>query len=267
MQNFTEWLGYTQSSLVEQATPTVHVIADADESVSAVNFTEKDLDPEELGGTVYCEEPVGTFAHRVQYYLMYLAEAAVGTDRSVIGSYLIPPSTENPIPHGTALGSFSTILVYTKSGLTEQTTPAYLENVLHDTISKVLVADFLDFDLDVDYVGGTVDWMPPSDTSQVTHYILNTREEFAECNSVVTIFQPAEAARLASYLRFQVNGATESQKKVAVANALLETFNIDWSRLTVTLTTDESASTSARRLHCYHANNCIIFDYSQCCDF
>lgn len=49
LSRFTHFLIYTKSSLVEQTTPFEHLIYDAWASVSSIEFTDKDMDVDELG--------------------------------------------------------------------------------------------------------------------------------------------------------------------------------------------------------------------------
>jgi hypothetical protein len=49
---YTHWVIYTLTSLVEQTTPSSHEIFDGYASVYGIGFTDKDLDPAELGGKI-----------------------------------------------------------------------------------------------------------------------------------------------------------------------------------------------------------------------
>ncbi len=61
---------YTQSILVEQATPASHLLFDAFSSVSAIEFTDKDQDEAEMGGTITWRMPARD-AERVHDLRMY----------------------------------------------------------------------------------------------------------------------------------------------------------------------------------------------------
>ena len=69
-----------------------------------------------------------------------------------------------------ALGSYTHLVVYTKSSLAEQTTPAALS--LTDVISSVSGVGFVDKDLDAGELGGVVTWTAPGDVAQVTRYVV-----------------------------------------------------------------------------------------------
>ena len=51
LTNFTTFVVYTVSSLVELTTPAVHLLVDTEPPVSNISF-DQDLDAEDLGGTL-----------------------------------------------------------------------------------------------------------------------------------------------------------------------------------------------------------------------
>ncbi len=62
----------------------------------------------------------------------------------------------------------SHIVVYTKSTLAEQTTPAAL--ALTDVSKSVSAVSFGDLDLDANHVGGDVSWTPPGSDAGIGTY-------------------------------------------------------------------------------------------------
>ena len=103
----------------------------------------------------------------LEHYLIFLAEDGSGANRSYLGtipngSYLLT------VPAETALLSFTHIVIYAKSSLVEQTTPAALTIV--DTVSSVSGIVFVDQDLDLLELGGMVSWVPPRNVDQVQLY-------------------------------------------------------------------------------------------------
>jgi hypothetical protein len=87
--NFTQVLVYTRSSLAEQSSPTAQLISDAASLLSGVNFADKDLDGDEIGGTLLWTLPGDT--SQLQGYLVYLASSEDGLgNRSHVGSSLLP---------------------------------------------------------------------------------------------------------------------------------------------------------------------------------
>ncbi|CAK9114759.1 unnamed protein product [Durusdinium trenchii] len=165
LENFTHWLVFTRSRLVEQSTPVAHEIFDAVSSVSGIQFTDKDLDILELGGTVTWLEPV--YSMRISNYNLYLSMDPAGLGRNALGSavqqqLLIGPDVPSE--------GYSFISVYTESTLVEQTTPVSLQ--FFDRESLVQNVSFPDFDLDYDDLGGTLEWGTPQDDTQVTHYVV-----------------------------------------------------------------------------------------------
>ena len=69
----TSFLVYTLSSLVEQSTPALVGIFDANASVSGVLFVDKDLDPGQMGGTISWTAPPD--ASRVEFYVAIITDS------------------------------------------------------------------------------------------------------------------------------------------------------------------------------------------------
>ena len=154
-------------------------------SVSSILYADKDLDESELGGALSWAAPARH--ERVNVYQLYLAADPPATNRSQVGDdvprgtdvAMIPANTpinyhdfpwhrERFYPGTDTPFSWKYLVVYTKSTLVEQTTPTAFK--IFDLRSNVRNLIFPDFDLDEGDLGGTVVWVAPEETSQVTHY-------------------------------------------------------------------------------------------------
>ncbi|CAE6912196.1 unnamed protein product [Symbiodinium natans] len=165
--DFTHFVIYTASTLVEQSTPTALGIFDANATVSGVDFVDDDLDPLEFGGNVTWQEP--SDSDRVQDYLLYFAEDELGSNRSRVGN-VVPVGTSRELlpPEISQVPAFTHLVIYTRSWLVEQSTPASF--ALSDTISMVSNIVFEDLDLDFNDLGSNITWTEPSVYQQVTEY-------------------------------------------------------------------------------------------------
>ncbi|CAE7297577.1 PIF1, partial [Symbiodinium necroappetens] len=167
-------LVYASSSLAEQTTPLALAFNDTDSSVSSINFTDRDLDADEIGGTISWTEPADPAL--VANYVVYIAEDQFGGNRSQVGSEVpwnsfdISLLPEQPIrePDGAARSEYSQVLVYTKSTLAEQSTP--ISFAIVDVNASVSGGAFQEQDLDEAELGGPITWKAPADLTQVTHY-------------------------------------------------------------------------------------------------
>ncbi|CAJ1433721.1 unnamed protein product, partial [Effrenium voratum] len=162
MQQFSQVVVYTRSALVEQTTPDAVQLSDVQVTVENLEFVDQDLDAWELGGnaTWWANDSA------VVGYKVYLSNSSSGLARQPVGNLLVQRYLE--VPEDTPLGDLRFLLVYTVSGLTEQTTPAAL--VFNDTESSVQQLEFLDKDLDVDQLGGAVTWRLPEEYAEVALY-------------------------------------------------------------------------------------------------
>jgi hypothetical protein len=77
-------------------------------------------------------------------------------------------TTQIDISPDTAQQAYKYIVVYTKSSLAEQTTPADL--YISDSVESVSNIAFVDRDLDAGEIGETLTWTAPLDVSLVTYY-------------------------------------------------------------------------------------------------
>jgi len=170
---YTHVAVFSLSSLVEQTTPMTLVFWDEIASVSNIRFVDQDLDEVDLGGDVHWEAP-GSM-RRVSAYVVKLAtDELVPTDHSQIGldvpsgTYnLLAPADMNPL-------HYTRIVVYTRSTLSEQTTPVGYHFV--DKSSPVLNVSFFDYDLDETDLYGDLFWEAPKDEEQVLEYYVYMAE-------------------------------------------------------------------------------------------
>jgi len=166
LESFQFALVYTASSLAEQTTPAATAISDTSSAVEGLQFTDLDLDFEELGGEVSWTLPLLPVSVDV---LLYLALNRAGSGRFLVGQ--VPGDVVNfTLPADTPKGSFNYLVVYTRSVSSEQTTPSSLQII--DTGSTAENISFIDKDLEAGEIGGTVSWAEPTETSQVQDYLL-----------------------------------------------------------------------------------------------
>ncbi|CAK9114761.1 unnamed protein product [Durusdinium trenchii] len=227
---------YTLSTLVEQTTPAMLEIVNAIASVSGTSFVDKDLDASDLGGRITWQNPADI--SKVIAYNIYLAEGMDGTNRSHSGSSA-GANFLDIIPD-TPLESFSHILVYTQSSLVEQTTPNTF--LLSDAASTVDNVSFPDEDLDRGDLGGILEWSPPLDISQVTHYMvyfgksIDSLDDPATCVTEYLVNVTNDTvlvAVISGSLSFQLDGATVSQVEEAVRQTLSMSLGVSVGSLTV----------------------------------
>ncbi|CAJ1416047.1 unnamed protein product [Effrenium voratum] len=163
---------YTKSSLFEQTTPATVEVVDLEATVSDVVFEDLDLDESHLGGVLNFSAPADTA--EVTAYSVFFADAdssAIEVRRRVpVTPDLAPEELGALIPADIEKGNFSHVLVYTKSALVEQSTPAF--GVLNDTEASVENVAFEDEDLDEGDLGGTVYWTPRGDVTAIQDYLL-----------------------------------------------------------------------------------------------
>ena len=171
---FSDFYIYTKSSLFEATTPTVGFLGDNVATAQSVAFVDLDLDAFELGGEIVWNPP-SQVAH-ITHYLVYMATSAAGADRSLVGT-LAEGTEAIAVPEDSPEASHAHIVVYTKSALAEQTTPASAEIVPNQ--ASVQSVAFTDKDLDDGEVGGTVQWQAPADTSLVSKYAVYMAESDA----------------------------------------------------------------------------------------
>ncbi|CAK9040498.1 SAP domain-containing protein [Durusdinium trenchii] len=164
-QSFTRFVVYTRSTLVEQSTPTAHLLFDTTAMPQNLDFLDIDVDRGEMGGNLTWMAP--TDPTHVTEYVLYLGENAHGLDRSILGN-VSWDTFEFFVPLNTLILNFTHLLVYSKSDLAEMTTPAAL--LIRDSIAEVDNITLFDRDLDENEVGGEITWDPPTEERIVDKY-------------------------------------------------------------------------------------------------
>lgn len=164
----THVLIYTKSSFAEQSTPQVFALADAIASVSGVSFVDRDLDIGDLGDTITWNAPID--ASKVTRYNVYFAVGLSGADRSQVGMPVDFDEYRIAVDENTSKLSYTHVVVYTQSYLTEQTTP--VGSAIYDAYFSASSIQFADKDLDVGSVAGVISWTPSGDVSLVTQYMV-----------------------------------------------------------------------------------------------
>ncbi|CAL1130808.1 unnamed protein product [Cladocopium goreaui] len=164
--SFNHFTVYAKSTLAEQTTPASLAFFDEFAMASNMSFTDLDLDALEIGGNLSWEPPED--ASEVTDYLIYLAEDAQGSNRSLVD--VVPVGVHDVfIPAETPLASFTHLTVFARSSLVEQTTPMSLPIV--DSVASVSEVNFTDLDLDSGDLGGTLVWnLPTNDLELVDSY-------------------------------------------------------------------------------------------------
>ncbi|CAK9005930.1 unnamed protein product [Durusdinium trenchii] len=113
--------------------------------VSNVTLVDLDLDAQELGGVISWHPPEPDVS-LVETYSVYLAEDAVGANRTVLSNLAAGTNQLSLAADFDLAPGLTHILVYTRSALFEQSSPAVL-NVLDANVS-VFNVSITDIDLD-----------------------------------------------------------------------------------------------------------------------
>ncbi len=103
----------------------------------------------------------------IETYETYLATDAAGSGGVLAGGVAVGLNVY-AVSSDTDSTGMSHIVVYTKSTLAEQTTPAAL--ALTDVSKSVSAVSFGDMDLDANHVGGDVSWTPPEGDASIETY-------------------------------------------------------------------------------------------------
>ncbi|CAL1129524.1 unnamed protein product [Cladocopium goreaui] len=199
---------------------------DVTSSVSGLAFVDQDLDLGDLGGVVQWNAPSDT--RRVEAYRVYLTDGA--STRSLIGTEIPLGLNETFLPAETD-NVWSLVEVYTRSKLVEQTTPIGL--AISDTSASVSGIDFVDDDLDLTNLGGSLTWLKPTNAAQVESYVAYLAEA---C-------QDSVVAEVTGSLSLSV-AATETQVLAAVQASLATMLGVSQSEIIIASIT----AVSARRL-------------------
>jgi len=156
---------YSRSSLAVMTSPVSVSALDNVAKASAIVFQDLDLDTSELGGAVSWQ--AATVTTYVASYAMYFATTSAGGSRSSrIGAASL--DLTRAIAAETAMGNYQFIVVYARSSLAEQTTPAFL--ALADVASTPTNLAFADQDGGTNNLGGVLTWSAATDVSQVVSY-------------------------------------------------------------------------------------------------
>ncbi|CAJ1408195.1 unnamed protein product [Effrenium voratum] len=159
--NFSYFLVYTKSVLVEQSTPVALSLVEASElfRVLGLTFSDYDLDEEELGGTLTWSAPqvMGEIVS-YQIYLGYLDDQNLTLHDSLLTSV---PSDQLTfvVPPDTATNGTSHLFIHSTSETVEHRTPSVVE--FFDAEASVTGVRFTDLDLDANELGGDFSWTPP----------------------------------------------------------------------------------------------------------
>ncbi|CAK9114838.1 unnamed protein product [Durusdinium trenchii] len=197
--NFTHFTVFTRSVLVEQTTPAFLAIQDEASRANNVSFVDDDLDEGEIGGNLTWLAPED-FSEVVDY-VIYIAEDRFGANRSLLGNVSFD-TFSFLVPENTPLLDHSHLLIYARSTLEEQSTPASV--VIIETVASVSNITFVDLDLDAGELGGRITFKAPAServVSYVTYLALSLqtasgRWEIEEMSHRVTIDIPADTALL-----------------------------------------------------------------------
>ncbi|CAJ1408192.1 unnamed protein product [Effrenium voratum] len=188
---YSHLLVYTASSLTEQTTPVALVISDAAQVVGNLSLFDLDLDLGDLGGEISWTLPQDTTSlTELNVYLAVLPVeggdcnvSTEGADENTssltcgVGSFLCcwrqplaslaPEETNLSLAVDTAIEGFTHVLLYLRSPLAEQSTPAAF--LIEDESASASAISFQevpesrqDGDLDATELGGAVSWQPPS---------------------------------------------------------------------------------------------------------
>ncbi|CAE8590871.1 unnamed protein product, partial [Polarella glacialis] len=173
LQSYSHVLVYTKNNHGLQVNGASAVLSDRqapNELVTALRFSDTDVDGHELAGQVAWSPPSPLTAAG---YNVYLAAGSQGRDRVKLGN--VPVGTNFVlIPQNTKSTMASPyLLVYTRSSVMESATPTALA-VSDAALPSVSVRElsFLDEAPDSLRVGGPIRWLPPQESSTVTHYAI-----------------------------------------------------------------------------------------------
>ncbi|CAE7214188.1 unnamed protein product [Symbiodinium sp. CCMP2592] len=163
-----------ETRLVEENTPAALAISDTFVQAQQVSFTDLDLDVSQFGGNLTWQQP-SLDTSLITHYMVYFGLDAAGLDNRYLFTYVPQPFSEIAVPAETSLyhpsyfgpGNtsmlFNYILVYARSSLAEQTTPAYVGII--DSDMPVNDVFWVGEDLDINDLQGTLQWTPPENIS------------------------------------------------------------------------------------------------------
>jgi hypothetical protein len=154
---------YLEKNGVEESLPRfLLTVVDVTAVASDVDFDPTFIGVVQLGGTVKWNPPEDV--SQVSMYSVYLAKSTSGQKFQFLSNVTVGV---NQLSVGAlkALSdpTVSNILVYARSSIAEQTTPAYAGYAINTSAASVSNVTFVDLDLDQTELGGTVTWLPPTD--------------------------------------------------------------------------------------------------------
>mmetsp|Transcript_47604 Transcript_47604/g.137509 ORF Transcript_47604/g.137509 Transcript_47604/m.137509 type:complete len:705 (+) Transcript_47604:60-2174(+) len=158
---------YPESSLGQATRPSSVQFYDIESPVRTLAFQDLDLDAGQLGGQVSWLAPLDT--SEVTQYVVTRATSSAGAGRAPLGT-ASTGATSYAMSANTAAGSYTHVIVYSRSSLAEATTPVSVSIV--DVAASASGVTFTDTDQDVAELGGTVSWTAPANTADVVSYAL-----------------------------------------------------------------------------------------------
>ncbi|CAJ1389090.1 unnamed protein product [Effrenium voratum] len=168
----------------------------------------------ELGGEVTWDSPADTSA--LQDYLVYLGSSSSRLQLGVLTANALA------IPAETPKNAFDSVLVYTRSSLVEQTSPASLWLV--DNEATVANISFMDMDLDKADLGGVITWTPAGADELVTQYAVYFAESLCEeeANETSDAYgENSTAAPLCNWLHIETVNSSNTSIQLPAETPLL----------------------------------------------
>ncbi len=172
---------FTKSALAGQTAPAALGLADVSKIVSHVSFGDLDLDANHVGDARSWTPAVGDAG--IETYETYLAIDAAGSGGMLAGG-VAGGTNVHAVSSDTDSTGKSHIVVYTKSSLAEQTTPAALLRT--DESLGVSNVSFEDLNFDLDHVGADLTWTPPVSDEGIETYETYLATDAAGSGGVLT---------------------------------------------------------------------------------
>jgi hypothetical protein len=154
------------SSTWQSTLPAAVPIFDREARVQNLVFQDLDLDTSEIGGDITWQAPPDTT--NLLSYDVYLSTSASAAGRSQVGSAVAVGNNQRIVPENTQLNTFSHVNVYSASSLGQASTPVAIS--FTDEQASASQLTFVDLDIDVNEMGGTLSWSPPASASFVVSY-------------------------------------------------------------------------------------------------
>ncbi|CAE6911998.1 unnamed protein product [Symbiodinium natans] len=169
--DYTYWLVYTLSSLIEQTTPAELLIFDSNGTVDAPFFVGQDLNLDNLEGTLQWT-PQAVQIRLVGADAKYpgWSSYACGNQPAPLDAASIESEGRLSFSNALTRGSQTHFLVYARSSLAEQTTPAFIKFADAAALFQARDLFFSDGDLDEGEIAGNLSWAEPSVIGDVTFF-------------------------------------------------------------------------------------------------